>query len=152
MEPEQLPAARRVATVGAGDHVLATDESRDDEELHRHLREIGDELDGAIGELRDLAHGIYPSLLADLGLVSSLESVGRRTGRSVEVTSDRVRRYPSEIESVLWHAEAYVSLKEQYRNPEPPPAPPPATLTAPPPPRRGELPRGSHGLALTPPR
>jgi signal transduction histidine kinase len=71
--------------------------------LHRQLSELGDELDSAIDELRDLAHGIYPSLLSDLGLVYSLKSVAQHSGRSVEVTGDGVERYSAEIESALYY-------------------------------------------------
>jgi signal transduction histidine kinase len=71
--------------------------------LHRQLSELGDELDSAIDELRDLAHGIYPSLLSDLGLVYSLKSVAHHSGRSVEVTGDGVDRYSVEIESALYY-------------------------------------------------
>lgn len=47
---------------------------------------------------------------------------------------------PEEIEALLWHAEHYVSLKEQYRRPAPLPR---ARVEhpAPAPPLRGELPR-----------
>jgi signal transduction histidine kinase len=81
---------------------LATDETPD-ERLRRQLGELGDELDIAIHELRDLAHGIYPTVLADMGLVSSLRSVAQHSGRAVDVTGTDVGRYPPEIESALYY-------------------------------------------------
>jgi signal transduction histidine kinase len=81
---------------------LAADRA-DDAELRRELIELGDELDSAIDELRDLAHGIYPSLLSDLGLVDSLRSVAQHASRNVEVSGDGVGRYQAEIESALYY-------------------------------------------------
>jgi len=49
---------------------------------------------------------------------------------------------PQEIERVHWHADSYVSLKNQYRAPAAPPAPePPRTTIKPAPPEPGVLPR-----------
>src|SRR5262249_35851456 len=45
---------------------------------------------------------------------------------------------PEEIQSILWHADAYVSLKEQYRSPAAAPAPPPEAPAAPEPLAPGE--------------
>ena len=42
------------------------------------LEEFEGDLDGAIEELRDLAHGIFPSVLADRGLLPALRAVGRQ--------------------------------------------------------------------------
>jgi signal transduction histidine kinase len=81
---------------------LASEETSD-ADLHRQLIALGDELDSAINELRDVAHGIYPSVLADLGLIDALKSVAQHSGRSVEVVGDSVGRYPAEIESAVYY-------------------------------------------------
>ena len=67
------------------------------------LGELEHDLDEAIEELRDLAHGIFPSVLADRGLVPALRAVGRRGPRAVQVTGRRVGRYPPEIESAVYY-------------------------------------------------
>lgn len=82
---------------------LATEETAHHSELQQRLRELGDNLDAAIAELRDLAQGIYPSLLAEVGLIAALKAVARRASRTVEVTGDNVGRYPPEIESALYY-------------------------------------------------
>jgi signal transduction histidine kinase len=74
-----------------------------DADLRRRLNEFGGALDGAIEELRDLAHGIYPSALVDLGLVPSLRTVAAHAGRNVEVTANGVGRYPAELESAVYY-------------------------------------------------
>ncbi|MEO8424078.1 MAG: histidine kinase, partial [Actinomycetota bacterium] len=56
----------------------------------------------ALGDLRDLARGIYPPLLADKGLPAALEAQARKAALPVSVTPDGVGRYPPEIESALY--------------------------------------------------
>lgn len=89
-----------VATrVGLG---LITEELGDDVTLHRRLSALEEELDRAIAELRAIAHGIYPALLSDEGLVPALRAVAARSPR-VTVTGDRIARYPPEIETGLYY-------------------------------------------------
>jgi signal transduction histidine kinase len=56
----------------------------------------------ALKELRELAHGIYPPLLADLGLRSALEAQARKAALPVTVEADAVGRYSQEIEAALY--------------------------------------------------
>ena len=63
-------------------------------------REAGE----ALETLRDLAHGIYPPLLAAEGLVAALESHGRKTALDLDVVADdRARRYPPEVEVASYY-------------------------------------------------
>jgi signal transduction histidine kinase len=56
----------------------------------------------ALEDLRDLARGIYPPLLADQGLVAALEAQTRRSPVQVTVESDGVGRYAREVEAALY--------------------------------------------------
>jgi signal transduction histidine kinase len=56
----------------------------------------------ALDELRELAHGIYPPLLADLGLTAALEAQARKAAIPVTVEAPGVGRYPREIEAALY--------------------------------------------------
>ncbi|MGH2546387.1 MAG: GAF domain-containing sensor histidine kinase, partial [Actinomycetota bacterium] len=78
------------------------------EELVDQLQ--ADALD-ALDDLRDLARGIYPPLLADQGLVSALEAQARKAAIPVEVDPDGVGRYPQEAE-----ATAYFCVLEALQN------------------------------------
>lgn len=60
------------------------------------------ELQEALDDLRDLARGIYPPLLADKGLVAALEAQGQRSPIPVEVHPDGVGRYPAEAEAAVY--------------------------------------------------
>jgi signal transduction histidine kinase len=56
----------------------------------------------ALDNLRDLARGIYPPLLADQGLVSALSAQVRKASLPVEVQSDGVGRYDQEAEAAVY--------------------------------------------------
>jgi signal transduction histidine kinase len=56
----------------------------------------------ALEDLRDLARGIYPPLLADKGLAAALEAQVRRSPIPVRVDADGVGRYPEEIEATVY--------------------------------------------------
>jgi signal transduction histidine kinase len=66
------------------------------------LRELEGEVDEALEELRSLAHGIYPPLLADRGLVEMLRSVAVRFTIPLDVGARGVERYEPEIESAVY--------------------------------------------------
>jgi signal transduction histidine kinase len=71
----------------------------------------------ATAELRDVAHGIFPSTLANVGLAAALESLAdeRRMVLSFEVEFGR--RFPAEIEAAAFGivAESTASAVEQVR-------------------------------------
>jgi signal transduction histidine kinase len=56
----------------------------------------------ALEDLRDLARGIYPPLLADQGLVAALEAQARRAALPVTVHADGVGRYPQDVEATVY--------------------------------------------------
>jgi signal transduction histidine kinase len=66
------------------------------------LRELKDDADEALETLRDLARGIYPPLLAEKGLAVALESQARKATLPVEVSADRIGRYPQDIEAAVY--------------------------------------------------
>jgi signal transduction histidine kinase len=66
------------------------------------LDQLADDLRRTIQELRDLAHGIYPPLLADGGLARALEAAANRSPLAVSVTSSDLGRYSPEIEAAVY--------------------------------------------------
>jgi signal transduction histidine kinase len=66
------------------------------------IDQLADEVKATIQELRDLAHGIYPPLLADSGLGEALAAAGRRSPLPVTVDAQGIGRYGLEIESALY--------------------------------------------------
>jgi len=57
---------------------------------------------GALEELRELARGIYPPLLADLGLRAALEAQASKAAIPVTVQAPGLGRYPQKIEAAVY--------------------------------------------------
>jgi signal transduction histidine kinase len=74
----------------------------DDAEAHQMLLQIRAEIKEALSDLRDLARGIYPPLLADLGLVAALQAQARKSALPAVVEGDGLGRYPQEAETAVY--------------------------------------------------
>jgi len=75
------------------------------------LARLHSETTDTLSELRDLARGIYPPLLAERGLVAALEAQAHRAAVPVEIEADGIERYPQEAE-----AAAYFCCLEALQN------------------------------------
>jgi signal transduction histidine kinase len=75
---------------------------KDSAKADQILAEVESEAADALENLRDLARGIYPPLLADQGLVAALSAQARKAPLPVEIVSDGVGRYPQEIEAAVY--------------------------------------------------
>ena len=75
---------------------------KDDDHVHELLAQLQTDTSGALEDLRDLAHGIYPPLLADKGLASALDAQARRATFPVQVLHDGVGRYPPDAEAAVY--------------------------------------------------
>jgi signal transduction histidine kinase len=84
---------------------------RDASKTHELLAELHREANDALENLRDLARGIYPPLLADKGLPTALEAQARKSPLPVEVKGDGTGRYTPEIEAAV-----YFSCLEALQN------------------------------------
>ena len=74
------------------------DRPKADEMLEQLEVEVADALD----TLRDLARGIYPSLLVDKGLATALEAQSRKVPLPVTVDADGIGRYAQEFEAAVY--------------------------------------------------
>ena len=76
----------------------------DPERAKATLEGLRAEVQDTIQHLRDLAHQIYPPLLADRGLGEALRSAAARAGVDVDLTvaGDGTRRYRSELEAAVY--------------------------------------------------
>ena len=76
------------------------------------LGQLAEDVQATIKELRELAHGIYPPLLADNGLGDALRAAASRSPLTVRVSvADSVGRYPAEVEAAI-----YFSCLEALQN------------------------------------
>ena len=84
---------------------------RDGAKAAQMAAQLQSEATEALEDLRDLARGIYPPLLADRGLAAALEAQARKSSLPVSVSPDGVARYPQEVESAV-----YFSCLEALQN------------------------------------
>jgi len=75
---------------------------KDPAKAHAFLGELREETNDALENLRDLARGIYPPLLADEGLAPALEAQARRSPVPVRVSRDGIGRYPQDVEATVY--------------------------------------------------
>jgi signal transduction histidine kinase len=66
------------------------------------LGELKADAAGALENLRDLARGIYPPLLADLGLAAALGAQARKSPLPVTVDADGIGRFPQATEAAVY--------------------------------------------------
>ena len=79
---------------------LTVDE--DPAEAKEMLGELQADAAGALENLRDLARGIYPPLLADLGLVAALNAQASKSPLPVTVDADGIGRFGQDTEAAVY--------------------------------------------------
>jgi signal transduction histidine kinase len=80
---------------------LVAEETRDADRAAT-LRRLGEDVDDAIEEVRSLARGIYPAVLADRGLVEALRSAALQSPLPATVLAAGLGRYSREIETAAY--------------------------------------------------
>ena len=82
-----------------------------DTSLGDELAKLGREIEGTIGELRELARGIVPGILGDAGLAAAIESLALRSAIPVSTDVRVTDRFPAAVESA-----AYFVIAEALTN------------------------------------
>jgi signal transduction histidine kinase len=77
-------------------------QAEDPEKVRQAATRLQSAVTDALDDLRDLARGIYPPLLADKGLPEALAAQGRKAVVPTSVEPDSVGRYPQEIEAAVY--------------------------------------------------
>jgi signal transduction histidine kinase len=86
----KLGLARQIAEDGETETVLTL------------LEDLRGDVQVTIGELRELAHGIYPPLLRDRGLGEALRTASLRATLPCTVDVELTHRYPEEVETAAY--------------------------------------------------
>jgi signal transduction histidine kinase len=76
--------------------------ARGDTEASVALEGFGDDVEHAINDVRDLAHGVYPALLTSNGLSAALTSAARRAAPGATVHARNLRRCRREVEAAVY--------------------------------------------------
>lgn len=75
---------------------------RDAAKTKEMLAQLQGEVTDALENLRDLARGIYPPLLANAGLGAAVEAQARKSPVPVDFGVDGIGRYPQELEAAVY--------------------------------------------------
>jgi signal transduction histidine kinase len=96
---------------------LARRRAGDDDGLAQLLAQIAGELEAGLADLRELAHGIHPTVLTDRGLRAAIAGLAARSRIPVEVDGDLHVRPAPTVESALYFtvAEALTNVAK-YAN------------------------------------
>jgi len=84
---------------------------RDPAKVAQMLEQIQSDTSDALENLRDLARGIYPPLLADQGLVAALEAQARKAAVPTTVDGHGIGRFGQDVEAAV-----YFSCLEALQN------------------------------------
>jgi signal transduction histidine kinase len=76
--------------------------AEDPERVRAMAEQLRGALQDALDDLRNLARGIYPPLLADKGLPAALEAQGRKATVETRIEPDGIGRYPREVEAAVY--------------------------------------------------
>jgi signal transduction histidine kinase len=81
------------------------------------LEQTRSELSAALGELRELARGIHPSVLTEHGLKAALEALATRAALPVELATLPDERLPPAVEAAAYYlvAEALTNVAKYAR-------------------------------------
>jgi signal transduction histidine kinase len=95
-------AQQRLAALAIKLNLAAELTERDLGQARKLLAELRGDVREAADELRCLAHGIYPPLLAESGLPAALSAAAHRSTLPITVQTAPVGRYPAELEATVY--------------------------------------------------
>jgi signal transduction histidine kinase len=95
-------AQQQLVALGVRMRLLDALIERDPAKARELLTQLQNDTTQALDDLRDLARGIYPPLLADQGLAAALEAQARRSPVPVDFDADGIGRYPREVEAAVY--------------------------------------------------
>ena len=95
-------AQQQLVAIGVTARLARSLASRDPARTEELLTKLGTDTEEALQTLRDLARGIYPSLLSDKGISAALEAQIRKFGLPVVLEEDGAGRYSSETEAAVY--------------------------------------------------
>jgi signal transduction histidine kinase len=95
-------AQQHLVALAVGVRLARQISDSDPEQAKEMLDQIGLDLQEAVQELRNLAHGIYPPLLMDRGLPDALRAAAGRAALSTSVEAEGIGRYPQQVEAAVY--------------------------------------------------
>ena len=83
-------------------HLTLASERLDRSEERTMLERLGVEVDAAIDELRTVAHGVYPPILAGQGIGAALAAVAHRSAMPVGIRGGWLGRHSEAVETTVY--------------------------------------------------
>ena len=105
-------AQQRLVTLALNLRLAQVRIAKEPDEAERLLDDAREQLQLALAELRELAHGLHPAVLADRGLAPAVEALAARVPLPVDVRSVPHERLPESIEVAAYYlvAEALTNV------------------------------------------
>jgi signal transduction histidine kinase len=104
-------AQQRLVALRVGLEVAAAVAQEDPAATARQLERLGADVEAMLDEVRSLARGVYPPLLADHGLPDALRMAARSSSISAAMEAHGVGRYSQQVEAAV-----YFSCVEALQN------------------------------------
>jgi signal transduction histidine kinase len=95
-------AQRQLAGLAGKLELAAQALEHDEVQAKALLNQVTSHTAQALKDLRELARGIYPALLADMGIAPALDAQARKAPIPVSVEAGGIGRYPQETEAVVY--------------------------------------------------
>jgi signal transduction histidine kinase len=93
---------QRLATIrielGTVGNLLAHDPA-----LRTRVDRMGQSIEDALDEVREVSHGLYPPVLSDWGIVAALERIRVPVDATLEIRATDIGRHPAELESTVYY-------------------------------------------------
>jgi signal transduction histidine kinase len=103
LERDLHDGAQQRLVAASIDLALASELTNGDAALRDRLSQAGQEIEEAIAELREVAHGIYPPTLSRWGLARAFGALAARNPRRVEVVEATAVRFSPEVEAAIYY-------------------------------------------------
>jgi signal transduction histidine kinase len=110
-------AQQRLLALAVGLRLAQSKLTRDPEQASELLGAASEELNAALGELRELAQGIHPAVLTERGLEAALEVLAARAPLSVALDVQLPARLPEPVEAAAYYvaSEALANVVKHAR-------------------------------------
>jgi signal transduction histidine kinase len=95
-------AQRQLAGLASKLELAAQALEHDEAQAKALLNQVTSHTAQALKDLRELARGIYPALLADMGIAAALDAQARKAPIPVSVEAGEIGRYPQETEAAVY--------------------------------------------------
>jgi len=95
-------AQRQLAGLASKLELAAQALEHDEAQAKALLNQVTSHTAQALKDLREVARGIYPALLADMGIAAALDAQARKAPIPVSVEAGEIGRYPQETEAAVY--------------------------------------------------